>query len=546
MTERSGPGGERAADPARRRREAEADRPGESGRSSDSGRATLVVMFGIGVSRVFGLVREQVVAYFFGRAAAYSAFVAAYKVPNLVRVLLGEGNLSASFIPVLAEAMKEEEPEAARRLSQGVLGLLMAVVAGVTLIGMVAAPALAWVVAPGFDPELRGLVARLIVLLVPTVAFMVVGAWCMGVLHAHGRFFWPNFAPMFWSVVSAGALIAFVGRVEMDPVYILAWGVVAGSVVQLAVQLPATKAAIGTLKPARGWKDPRVRRVVSLFLPMLVGTGVAQISTLVDVQIATFLTEQSVATLAYAQRLYTLPLSLFGVSIAQVALPTLAHEAVGRPPEAIRAELDASWRRMAFFLVPSTLGLVAFGRPAISLLFERGRFDATDTSAVTWVLAGYAAGLLGYGTVRLLATAFYAFQDTKTPVRVAVAALAVNVALGVALAWAIGTPGIALATASAAAANATLLAVLLRRRLGRLLEPGAAGAIVRIVAAALLAGAAGAVPYLAMLERWADWGLFERLASTAGLYAGVAIVYFGATAALGVREGRRFLRRIAR
>ena len=514
-------------------------------RRSDTGRATLIVMFGIGVSRVFGLVREQVIAYFFGRAAAYSAFVAAYKVPNLVRVLLGEGNLSASFIPVLAEAMKDEDdPEAARRLSRGVLGLLLAAVGVVTLAGMAAAPALAWVVAPGFDPGLRELVERLIVVLFPTVAFMVGGAWCMGVLHAHGRFFWPNFAPMFWSVVSAGALIAFVGRVDMDPVYILAWGVVAGSAVQLAVQLPATKAALGTLMPGRGWKDPRVKRVVALFLPMLLGTGVAQISTLVDIQIATFLTEQSVATLAYAQRLYTLPLSLFGVAIAQVALPTLAHEAVGRPPEAIRAELDEAWRRMAFFLVPSTLGLAAFGRPAISLLFERGRFDAADTTAVTWVLAGYAAGLLAYGSVRLLATAFYAFQDTRTPVEVAVGALAVNVALGIALAWAIGTPGIAVATASAAAANAAILAVLLRRRIGRLLEPGAAGETLRVVAAAVAAGAGGLVPYLAILERWPDWGLPARLGSTAGLYAGVAAAYFAVAGLLGVRRGRRFLGRL--
>ncbi len=442
--------------------------------------------------------------------------------------------------------MRDEDPATARRLSQGVLGLLLAVVAGVTLAGMAAAPLLAWIVAPGFDPELRELVERLIVVLFPTVGFMVVGAWCMGVLHAHGRFFWPNFAPLFWSVVSAGALIAFVGRVEMDPVYILAWGVVAGSVLQLAVQLPATRAALGTLRPAAGWRNPRVKRVVTLFLPMLVGTGVAQISTLVDIQIATFLTDESVATLAYAQRLYTLPLSLFGVAIAQVALPTMAHDAVGMPPQAIRAELDAAWRRMAFFLIPSTLGLVAFGRPAISLLFERGRFDAGDTSAVTWVLAGYAAGLLAYGTVRLLATAFYAFQDTKTPVRVAVAALAVNVALGIALAWAVGTPGIAVATASAAVANATLLGVLLRRRLGRLLEPGAVGESLRVAAAALAAGAAGAVPYLAILEAWPDWGLAPRLGATVGLYAGVAAVYFALAALLDVREGRRLLRRIRR
>src|SRR5688572_12261188 len=208
-------------------------------RARETGRATLVVMTGIGVSRVFGLVREQVVAFYFGRAAVYSAFVAAYKIPNFVRVLLGEGDLSASFIPVLAERMRSADPEEARRLARSVLGLILLVVGVVTIVGMLAAPLLAWVVAPGFDPQLRGLVAKLIVVLFPTSVFMVAGAWCMGVLHTHGRFFWPNMAPLFWSVVSAGALIAFVGRTEWNPVWILAWGVGVGSAVQLAGQLPS-------------------------------------------------------------------------------------------------------------------------------------------------------------------------------------------------------------------------------------------------------------------------------------------------------------------
>jgi putative peptidoglycan lipid II flippase len=500
-------------------------------------------MFGIGVSRVFGLVREQVVAFYFGRAASYSAFVAAYKVPNLVRVLLGEGNLSASFIPVLAERMRSGERGEAERLARGVLGLLLAVVAVLTVGGMVAAPTLAWVVAPGFDPALRDLVRRLIVILFPTTAFMVVGAWCMGVLHAHGRFFWPNFAPLFWSLVSASALVAFVGRVDLDPVYVLAWGVVAGSVLQLLVQLPATRSALGTLRPAGGWRDPSVRRVVALFAPMLVGTGVAQISTLVDVQIATFLGEGSVATLAYAQRLYLLPLSLFGVAIAQVALPTMAHDAA-RAGEGVRDELAAAWRRMTFLLLPAALALAAFGRPAVSLLFERGRFDAADTSAVTWVLAAYAAGLVGYGSVRLFATGFYAVQDTRTPVRVAIGALLVNVALGITLAWLLGTPGIALATAGAALANAATLAVLLKRRLGGPLDPGGVGAAWRMALATVVTGAAAIGPYAWGLGRWSGWDLPVRATAALGLYAGIGGVYLIVCRALGVDELAVVWRRI--
>ena len=502
-------------------------------------------MFGIGVSRVFGLVREQVVAFYFGRSAAYSAFIAAYKVPNLVRVLLGEGNLSASFIPVLAEEMRSGDVARTRRLARGVLGLLLAAVVVLTLAGMAAAPALAWIVAPGFDPQLRELVERLIVILFPTLAFMVVGAWCMGVLHVHGRFFWPNFAPLFWSVASAGALIAFVGRVDMDPVYVLAWGVVAGSALQLLVQLPAVRATLGTLAPAGGWREPAVRKVVALFGPMLVGTGVAQLSTLIDVQIASFISDQSVATLAYAQRLYLLPLSLFGVAIAQVALPTLSHDAA-RSGDRILAELGGAWRRMAFLMLPSALALAAFGRPAVSLLFERGRFDASDSTAVTWVLAAYAVGLMAYGAVRLLATAFYAVQDTRTPVRVAVGALVVNAALGVALALLLGTPGIALATALAAIANATALGAILRGRLGRLL-PGSMGTdTMRMAAATLAAGALAALPYIWMLARWPGWELPERLLGAAGLYGGIGVAYLLVARALGVDELRKVRERFGR
>jgi putative peptidoglycan lipid II flippase len=506
-------------------------------------RATLVVMFGIGVSRIFGLVREQVVAFYFGRSAVYSAFIAAYRVPNLVRVLLGEGNLSASFIPVLAEKMRSGDPAESVRLARGVLGLLLAIVAVLTLAGMAAAPALAWVVAPGFDPALRELVERLIVILFPTMGFMVIGAWCMGVLHVHGRFFWPNFAPLFWSVVSAGALIAFVGRVDADPVYVLAWGVVAGSAIQLAVQLPAVRSTLGTLFPAGGWRDPAVRRVGALFSPMLVGTGVAQLSTLIDVQIASFISDQSVATLAYAQRLYLLPVSLFGVAIAQVALPTLSHDAA-RSGERILDELGGAWRRMAFLMLPAALVLAAFGRPAVSLLFERGRFGAEDTAAVTWVLAAYAVGLLAYGSVRLFATAFYAFQDTRTPVRVAVIALIVNIALGIAFAWIMGTAGIALATAAAAIANAWVLAVLLRRRLDRLFTASIRSDALRMAVAALLTGGLAIAPYLWIQSHWTSWEVAQRLGGTVGFYAGIGLVYIGISRALGIDELGRAWRRV--
>jgi putative peptidoglycan lipid II flippase len=197
---------------------------------------------------------------------------------------------------------------------------------------------------------------------------------------------------------------------------------------------------------------------------------------------------------------------------------------------------------MAFLILPSMVGLVAFGRPAVSLLFERGRFEAEDTTAVTWVLAAYAAGLLAYGSGRLLATAFYAFHDTRTPVRIGVLALAVNIVLGVALAWLLGTPGIALATALAAALGAVLLGRALRRRLGSILTRGARSRVWRMGLAAALAGLAGALPYAWLLDRWEAWGLGSRIGWTAALYAGIALVYFAVGRGLGAVEAGRLAR----
>lgn len=329
----------------------------------------------------------------------------------------------------------------------------------------------------------------------------------------------------------------------MDPIYILAWGVVAGSLVQLLVQLPATRSVLGTLRPRTGWREPAVRRVAALFAPMMIGTGVAQLSTLIDIQIASFLTDAGVATLAYAQRLYLLPLSLFGVAIAQVALPTLAHDSAGQSIDAVRSELASSWRRMMFLMLPASVGLVAFGRPAVSLVFERGRFVTDDTNAVTWVLATYAVGLVAYGSVRLLATAFYAFQDTQTPVRVAVGALILNAILGIGLAWTIGLPGIGLATALAAIANALTLGLLLRRNWGGLFDSQTWRAAARMLTAAIVAGLAGVIPYVSIMNRWSTWQLGERIGASLALYVGVAAVYFIVAAVLRVDELNQMLRR---
>ncbi|HEY7460571.1 MAG TPA: murein biosynthesis integral membrane protein MurJ [Gemmatimonadota bacterium] len=505
-----------------------------TGSRRSAARATWVVMGGILASRVLGLVREQVVALYFGRSGELSAYWAAFKIPNLFRVLAGEGNLSASFIPVLSGQLARGETPASRRTADVVLGFLLLGVGIFTVAGILLAPLLAVLAAPGFDEPLRELVTRLIRILFPVSAFLVLGAWCMGVLHAHGRFFWPNFAPVFLSLVSALSLVLLLGRWRRDPIELLAWGTVAGGLVQLLVQLPESRQVLEGLRPRLDLRDPGFRRVLVLFGPMLLGTGVAQINSLVETQIASFLDPEAVSTLQYAVRLYTLPLSLFGTSVAMAALPALSRESAGASVGPLGEGVADAWLRSLFFLIPSMVALAGFGRPLVTVIFERGAFTAEDSAAVTRVLAFYSLGLAAFATVRILSQAFYALHDSRTPTRLSILALILNTALSALLAWRVGTPGIALASTLAAFLSAGLLGWKLTRRIG----PGWLRDSAPRVAALLCAGGMGAVAGLLARGRVegalpSGGGLASRLAALVTLYGAIGLAYLVAARVAG-------------
>jgi putative peptidoglycan lipid II flippase len=504
-------------------------------------RATAIVMAGIAASRLAGLVREQVVALVFGRSADLSAFWAAFKLPNLFRVLAGEGNLSASFVPVLSGQLARGDERAARETSAALLGLLLVGVGAFTALGIAAAPVLAVVAAPGFEGELRETVVRLLRILFPLSGLLILGAWTMGVLHAHGRFLWPNLAPVFLSAVSALSLVLLLDRWGRPPVELLAWGTTAGGLVQLLVQLPASARVLGGLRATLRWSDPGVRRVLGLFAPMLLGTGLAQLNALVETQIASFLDPEAVATLQYAVRLHTLPLSLFGTSVAMAALPSLSRDASGGAGATFERGVAAAWTRALFFLLPSTVALAAFGEPLVRVVFERGAFGPDDTRAVTRVLAFYALGLSAFATVRILAGAFYALEDSRTPTRLSAAALLLNALLSALFAWRMGTPGIALASSLAAGVSAVLLGGALRRRAGagwlrestpRLARlAGAAGAALAVgLAADRLAAPLATAP-----------GFGAAALRLTAVYGAVGISYLAAARGVGVLPafGRR-------
>lgn len=471
--------------------------------AAGAGHATRVAA-GILTTRVLGYVRERVFAYYFGNSGAADAFRAALRIPNVVRNLLGEGTLSASFIPVYAALERRGDHAAARAVAGAVLGLLLVAAGVLAVLGIALAPAITTAVAAGFDAETRRLTIVLVRILFPMTGFMVVSAWCLGVLTTHRWFFLPYAAPTLWNVAGIAALVA-AGTWFVTPDLTLearfhrlalglAWGTVAGAVLQVAVQLPACWRALGgpvSLRPTLAASE--TRDVIRAWTPVVLGAGVAQIAALVDTQLGSFAGEGGVASLAYAQLVQTLPISLFGVSVAAAALPALSEDAAtAESREPLRLRLAEGFRRVAFFVVPSAFAFVALGPVIVGMLFQTGRFGSADTELVGGVLAAYGIGLLGAASAKLFASGFYALRDTRTPVQISIASLGVSAGCAIALIRPLGPIGIALGSSVGGVLNLVLQLTLLERRIGAVLQGTEWRSLAVAVGAALFAAAAGA------------------------------------------------------
>ncbi len=476
--------------------------PGGGGGGGGGGRQAARVAAGIFLTRVLGYVRERVFAYYFGNdSIPADAFRAALRIPNTIRNLLGEGTLSASFIPVYAALNERADKGAARALAGAVLGLLLLASGLLALLGIALAPAITTVIAKGFDEPRRQLTITLVRILFPMTGLMVVSAWCLGILNTHRRFFLPYAAPALWNVAGIVAMVAagtwLANRALPPDVQLhrlslaLAWGTVAGSVLQIAVQLPTCWRLLHGI-PLRCSTAPEgVRNVLVAWLPLLLGAGVAQLSGLIDTLLGSFTGPGGVSALGYAQLVQLLPISLFGVSVTAVSLPELSRDAVGAAPhEQLRTRIALGFRRIAFFVVPSSLACIALNREIIAALYQTGRFTADATALVGNVLAAYGVGLVGQATVKLFASGFYAMRDTRTPVKIAASSLAVSTVLAWLLMRWLGAPGIALGSSVGAFLNTTLHLRDLSGRIGTVLR----GADWRAFGATLLGGlvAAGA------------------------------------------------------
>ena len=510
-------------------------------------RSATLVASGIFLSRIAGLVRDRVFAHYFGNSAAADAFRAALRIPNFLQNLFGEGVLSASFIPVYAGLLAHNDREEAGRVAGAIAAILALCTSVLVLTGVLATPWLIEAIAPGFHGEKRLLTIRLVRILFPGAGLLVMSAWCLGILNSHRRFFISYTAPVVWNLSIIGALLAFGRRMPQFPLAeATAWGSVAGSALQVAVQLPAVLRLAPRLRMALAWRRDNVRTVIRNFVPVFFSRGVVQISAYVDAFLASLLPTGAVAALAYAQTLYTLPVSLFGMSVSAAELPAMSSARGDRAEvaEYLRGRLNAGLRQIAFLVVPSAMAFLALGETIAAAIYQTGRFTHADAVYVWGILAGSSVGLLASTLGRLYSSTYYALRDTRTPLRYAIIRVALTTGLGYLAAiplpgW-IGIEqrwGVAGLTASAGLAGWLEFALLrwtLNRRIGKTgLTPSYT--IKLWLAAGAAAGAAGVLrgalpPLHPVVSAMAVLGTFGA-------------VYFGAAILLRVPEGTALMRR---
>lgn len=423
------------------------------------------VAAGIFVSRIFGFVREGVIAYFFGVGAHTDALQAAFRGPNLLQNLLGEGTISAAFIPIYSRLLDEGRPEDAGRFAGAIFGLLLALTAALVLLGIVFAEPLATVIVPGYvgdgtkvaAGELAvnrfDLVVRAFRFVFPMAGLLVLSAWALGVLNSHRRFFVPYIAPVLWNVAIIGSLFlagfALVGSPldaagdfslnALETLFFAAfWGALIGGALQFLVQLPLVLRMMKGFRVRLSTRVDGVREAIAAFGPVVAGRGVYQLSAYVDTILASLLAAGALASLRPALMLYILPVSLFGLSVAASELPELSRLRTADLSPFLR-RLRRSMRQTLFLTVPTMMGYLAFGFLIVGALFRRGEFGIGDNVLVYAVLGGYALGLVATTISRLLQNAFYAIQDTKTPAKIAVVRLVVSAAVAVPLMFPLDT-----------------------------------------------------------------------------------------------------------
>ncbi|MFY0567200.1 murein biosynthesis integral membrane protein MurJ [Archangium lansingense] len=527
---------------------------------------------GIFASRLMGLVRERFFAHYLGNGMAAAVFKAALRIPNFLQNLFGEGVLSGSFIPVYAGLLGKGDTKEADRVAGAVFGLLALATSVMVAVGMLATPFFVDTIAPGFEGEARTMAIQLVRILFPGTGMLVLSAWCLGVLNSHRKFLLSYLAPVVWNLAIIATLVVagLRGLPEERLVVVLSYGVVAGCLLQFGVQVPSVLRVLGGFRPTLSTASESVRQVLRSFGTVVIGRGVVQVSAYVDTSYASLIADRALSTLTYAQTIYLIPVSLFGMSISAAELPEMSRTAGSGEEVAakLRTRLEAGARRIAFFVVPSAAALLFIGDVVAGGLLQTGRFTAADTRYLWYLLMGSAVGLVASALGRLYASAFYALKDTRTPLRFAV----VRVGLGAAAAWflALRLPGLVGLPEHLGAVFLTVTsglvawfeAQMLRRALaGQIGHVGVPGALLfKLWGAGLAAGLTGLGIKLALArvlgpmpgveEEWGGRLLAPPHLHPIVLFLAVVLpfgaVYFGVTGALGIPEAKAVFQRVLR
>ncbi len=507
-------------------------------------KSTLTVGTATIVSRLLGFLRDMVFARYFGASGATDAFFLAFKIPNFMRRLFAEGSFSLAFVPVLSEARASGDAAALKDLVDHVAGTLLAILLVITALGVLAAPVVLAIFAPGWWLEGReefALSAEMLRITFPYLMLISLTALCGGILNTFDRFLIPALTPVLLNVSLIVAAVMFSGRMEV-PVKALAWGVLVAGIAQLLIQAPALM-RMGLLpRPRWGWQHSGVRKVLRLMIPTLIGSSVAQVNLLIDSVLATFLVSGSVTWLYYSDRLMEFPLGVFGVALSTVILPNLSRKFAQQSTRAFSATLDWALRLALVITIPSTVGLTALATPLLITMFQYQAFQLSDVEMTALSLSAYALGLPAFIAVKVLAPGYYARQDTKTPVRIAITAMVSNMLMnflfvGVLIALAFKGPhmGLALASSVAAYINAGMLYRGLRRQGAYIPEPG----WLRVILAVSVASACMLLALLWFSVDTAVWAAdpaFERGKRLAFLVGGGSLVYLLTLFIAGLRK----------
>ncbi|WP_434048172.1 MULTISPECIES: murein biosynthesis integral membrane protein MurJ [Sorangium] len=506
-------------------------------------RSSAMVTAGIILSRLVGLLRQRVTAHFFGTSELADVLAAAFRAGNITQNLLGEGTLSATFIPVYARLRAAGDARRAAHFALSALGLLLVAAAAASALGVLAAPWLSFLVAAGFSEEKLASTTRIVRIVFPMTGLLVLSAWGLGVLNAHRRFFLPYAAPVAWSAAQiAGLLVcgAWLGMRGEPLAEALAWSAFAGAALQLALLLPSARSLLGGLTPRLDARDPSVREAGGKLPAALLGRGIIQVSGLVDTLLVSFLGTGANAAFNYAQTVYLLPMSILGTGEAAVALPEMARDTadadVARRNEAMSRRLGASLARITVLTVPTTAVFMLLGRELITLLLQTGTFDRASTARVEPLVCAYGLALLGNAAGRVLITASFALGDTRTPARYALYRVLVSTGLALLLMQRLDVLGVVLGAVIAGWVEAIALARRVRREIGGLgLDQIRIG---RVAALTAVSVGSGVALRAALPDAFAatPWGAALILATCGGAFAVAA-------PALGLFSVRSLLRR---